>query len=149
MTYLAIKYLHIFLAIAAVGANLTYAVWFARARLQPDIAGAFLRGVKFLDDYIANPAYVLLLITGALMVWIGHIGFETRWVLLAVGLWLVVAVLGLTGYSPLLRRYIVAVDNEGIESPRARSIEGRANLVTVALTLSVLAILYLMVFKPT
>ncbi len=54
---LILKYLHIFFAIVAVGFNISYAVWLARAARTPQHLGLALRGVKFLDDYFANPCY--------------------------------------------------------------------------------------------
>ena len=60
-TYEILKFLHVLLAIVAVGFNATYAVWLARAAKEPEHEAFALRGVKFLDDRIANPAYALLL----------------------------------------------------------------------------------------
>ena len=59
MLYLLLKWLHVLLAIAAVGTNLTYGVWIARARRQPELLPFALRGVKLLDDRIANQRLVL------------------------------------------------------------------------------------------
>jgi hypothetical protein len=37
--------------------------------------------VRFLDDRIANPAYVLLLVTGLSMVWVGDLDLTQFWLL--------------------------------------------------------------------
>lgn len=66
-----LKTLHIFLAIVAVGLNVSYAVWQARAAREPEHMGYALRGIKFLDDRIANPSYGGLLIVGILLVVLG------------------------------------------------------------------------------
>ncbi|HKN80837.1 MAG TPA: DUF2269 family protein, partial [Actinomycetota bacterium] len=66
-TYDILKFFHVLLAIVAVGFNASYAVWLARAATEPEHDAFALRGVKFLDDRIANPAYALLLVTGLLM----------------------------------------------------------------------------------
>jgi uncharacterized membrane protein len=147
--YLSIKLVHILLAVTALGANLTYGVWFALAARQPALALPIMRGVKFIDDYIANPAYVLMLPTGALMVWLGSIGFGTHWVSVAMTLWLVAVLLGYLGYSPLLKRQIASVEREGLQGPATRAITLRANIVTVLLAVDVLAIFVIMVFKPS
>lgn len=69
MLYLTIKWLHILLAIAAIGANLTYSVWIARAaRSSPETLSFTLKGVKILESWVAHPAYTLLLVTGVGMV---------------------------------------------------------------------------------
>jgi uncharacterized membrane protein len=147
--YLTIKLLHILLAVTALGTNLTYGVWFALAARRPDVAVPIMRGVQQLDGYVANPAYVLLLPTGALMVWLGGIGFGTHWVDAAMTLWLILALLGFFGYSPLLRRQIASAEREGVNVPATRAIALRANIVTVMLAVVVLAIFVLMVFKPS
>jgi uncharacterized membrane protein len=146
--YLAIKLVHIFLAITALGANLTYGVWFALAARRPALAVPVMRGIKLIDDYIANPAYVLMLPTGALMVWLGGLGFGTRWIAASMSLWLVAMLLGFLGYSPLLRQQIAAAEREGPDAPATRAVARRANVVTVLLALDFFAILILMVFKP-
>src|SRR3979411_1603513 len=57
MLYLIVKYIHILAAIVAVGLNISYAIWILRAQREPAHTGFALKGIKFLDDRIANPAY--------------------------------------------------------------------------------------------
>jgi uncharacterized membrane protein len=146
--YLAVKVLHIMLAITALGANLTYGAWFARANLNPASAPFALRGIAFIDDWIANPAYVLLLPTGAAMVWLGGYSFGTRWIAWAIGLWLVAILAAYLGYSPALRAQIAAVERDGVASPAARALATRGQIWAGVLGVLILAILVLMVFKP-
>lgn len=80
--YLVLKFLHILSAIVAVGSNITYGVWSIRAANDSAHLGFALKGIKFLDDRIANPAYGVLLLTGLLMWFFGNFGFA---------LWLVIA----------------------------------------------------------
>jgi len=149
MLYLSLKLIHILLAIAAVGANLTYAVWYYRANKYPEFAAVALRGIKLIDDRIANPAYGLLLPVGALMVWVGHLGFGTRWISWAMGLWVLLVLAGVLGFTPTLKRQIAEVDRSGAASPQSQALAGRANAWAAVLGVIVLAILVLMVFKPT
>ena len=146
--YLSVKLLHVLLAVTALGANLTYGVWFFRANRQPAFAPAALRGIKFIDDRIANPAYLLLLPTGALMVQHGGYGFGTHWIAWAMGLWLVAILAAYLGYTPVLRAQIAAVDREGIDGPAARALAVRGQIWAGVLAVLVLTILVLMVFKP-
>ncbi|HEY0614935.1 MAG TPA: DUF2269 family protein [Candidatus Elarobacter sp.] len=148
MLYLTLKFVHILLAITAVGANFTYGVWVARARRHPEFAVTALRGIAFLDTYIANPAYVLLLPTGAAMVAVGKIGFGTRWVSWAMGLWIIAIAIAYLLYAPVLRRQIGIIAEHGMDSAEFRATEGRANAMIGALSVIVLAILVLMVYKP-
>jgi len=62
--FTTIKFIHILLAIIAFGFNATYAIWITRAQRHPEHLDFALRGVKILDDYFANPAYLLLLASG-------------------------------------------------------------------------------------
>ena len=54
--YLILKWVHMLMAIAALGTNLTYGVWLTRAARESQHLGFALRGIKILDDRIANPA---------------------------------------------------------------------------------------------
>ena len=147
--YLSLKLLHILLAITALGANLTYGVWIARSKMQPEFATFALRGVKFIDDRIANPCYLLLLPTGAAMVHFGGYSFGTRWIAWAMTLWVLAILAAYLGYTPALAGQIRAIEQDGPNSPRAAAFAARANVFTVILAVLIVAIVVLMVFKPT
>ena len=105
MLYTTVKFIHILLAIIALGFNATYGVWLARAQQHPEHLDFALRGVKFLDDYFANPAYLLLLVSGLTMVFVaGYNILTTFWLLTALVLWLIAIVLGYAVYTPTLSR---------------------------------------------
>jgi uncharacterized membrane protein len=148
ITFLTIKLLHILLAITALGANLTYGVWIARAKMHPEFATVALRGVKFIDDWIANPAYLLLLPTGAAMVWLGGYSFGSRWIAWAMVLWVLAVLAAYFGYTPALAGEIRAIDRDGPNSPAAAAASKRGSIFAAILGVLVLAILVLMVFKP-
>ena len=99
-----------FAAIVAVGTNITYGVWIGRAKRDPASLPFALRGVKFLDDRVANPCYGLLVLTGFAMVGVSKMPLTTPWVLMAIGLVLVVFAVAIFGYTPTLRRQIEALD---------------------------------------
>jgi uncharacterized membrane protein len=146
--YLLLKWLHILSAIVAVGANITYGIWLARGRRNPDALPFTLRGIKLIDDRLANPAYGLLLITGLLMAYVGGLPLTTPWLLTALVLYVIVALVGFIGYSPTLRRQIEVLDREGIQSANYQSLaEHGANLGRV-LAVLVTSIIFLMVVKP-
>lgn len=147
--YLIVKFFHVLLAIVAVGSNITYGAWFARANAQPEFAPFALRGIKFIDDHIANPAYILLLPTGALMVWLGGYGFGTRWIAAAMTLWAIAIVLAYAAYTPTLTRQIAAVERDGVASESVRQLSVRGQIWAAVIGVLVVAILILMIFKPT
>jgi hypothetical protein len=54
--YTILKWVHVLMAIIAVGFNASYGVWLARAARAPEHESHVLRGIKVLDDRFANPA---------------------------------------------------------------------------------------------
>ena len=147
-SYEILKYLHMLLAIAAVGSNLTYGIWLARAAREPGSLAFALKGVKVLDDRIANPAYALLLITGIAMIYVRNIAWTTSWLLVSLILYVGVVVVGLFGYTPVLRRQIAALESGGPDSPEYRALSTRGVRLGALLAVLVLIIVFLMVTKP-
>jgi uncharacterized membrane protein len=148
MLYLAIKYVHILLAIVAVGFNVSYAAWLVRAQRSPANLEFALRGVKFLDDWIANPCYVLLLVSGVAMMLVAPWALTTRWLDAAIVLWVVAILLGYGVYTPTLRNQIKALAAEGAGGAAYLALASRGQIIGGVLGVVVLAILALMVFKP-
>lgn len=146
--YLLLKYVHVLAAIVAVGANATYGVWMALGAGQPESLGAILRGVRFLDTRIANPAYGLLLITGLAMLYAGHQAIGTPWIATALGLFIVGMALGARGYTPALRNQIQALESGGPRSEAYRRASDRGRTIGLLFMVLVLIILFLMVTKP-
>lgn len=144
-----LKVTHILLAIVAVGFNLSYAILIRRATAEPEHLGHVLRTVKLLDDRFANPAYALLFVVGLAMVFIGFPEFTDLWILLAIGLYLLLVILGFAVYSPTLRRQIAALESAGPDSAEYRAVAGRGNRVGALLGVIVFVIIVLMVLKPT
>ena len=150
MLFTTVKFIHILLAIIAFGFNATYALWIIRAQKHPEHLDFALRGVKILDDYLANPAYLLLLVSGLTMVFlVGYNLLTTFWLITALVLWLVVIVLGYAVYTPTLSRQMRVLATSGAESAEFRKLSNRETVVGITLAVLVLLILVMMVFKPT
>lgn len=148
--YLTFKYLHVLFAITAVGANLTYAVWGARAKSDKEHLGFALRGIKFLDDRVANPAYGGLLISGLAMTIIGPVSLtKTRFAQLGLLGFIVVAAIAGALYTPTLKKQIQALDESGPESPAFRALDQRGTIVGIVIGVALALIVLDMVFKPT
>lgn len=148
MPYLLLKWLHVLAAIVAVGANVTYGIWIARASRHPDVLPFTLRSIKLIDDRVANPAYGALLITGLLMVFVVRLSLTTPWLLTALVLYVLVLLVGVLGYTPTLRRQIQLLDSEGFNSPSYQALARRGTLLGIVLALLVVVIVFLMVVKP-
>lgn len=147
--YVFLKFIHIFAAIVAVGSNITYGLWNARIRNSPEHAAFALKGLKFLDDRVANPAYGVLLLTGLVMVFVGHWQFTSLWILAALVLFVVVLVLGVGLFTPVLRDQIRLADAGQTASPDFARLAKRSAILGPIVGIAVILILVMMVFKPT
>lgn len=148
MAYPLLKWLHVLSALIAIGANVTYWIWIARAVRNPDELPFTLRGIKLIDDRLANPAYGALLITGLPMVYIARFMLTTPWLLSALILYALLVLVGLFGYTPTLRRQIQALDGEGFNSPAYQALARRGTLLGIILAILAVSIVFLMVVKP-
>ena len=146
--YAILKYLHVLSAIVAFGANITYALWLTRAEKNPESLTFTLHTVKFMDDWIANPAYILLFPTGWWMASIAKWPLTTPWILSALILYALVSVLGIAVYSPILRKQVALAETVGPQTAEYKKASSRGILLGVILNLIVLAIIFLMVTKP-
>jgi uncharacterized membrane protein len=148
MLFNIVKFFHILLVITAVGANITYGVWQARAAKDPEHEPFALRGVKFLDDHVANPAYLLVLVTGLTLAW-WHYSYTIHWIQAAIVLYVIMLLFGLAVYSPALTRQIETLERDGPQSSAYRSAALRATTFGIAVMVPILAIVFLMVVKPS
>ena len=148
MAFLVVKYIHILSAIVAVGLNISYAIWILRAQREPTHTAFALKGIKFLDDRIANPAYGVLLLTGLLMVVLLPIPITTLWIVIALILYAALLVLAITQYTPILRSQIKLAEAGDTTSAEFSRLAKRGQFLGQTLGLIVLVILAMMVFKP-
>ena len=131
----------------AVGFNATCGVWLARSARSPNQLPHVLRVIEVLDDRFANPANALLLGTGLGTVWVGDLDQTAFWLALSLGLYGILVVLGLAGYSPLMRRQLRVVETSGPESPQFRRLMKQSRLLGAAMGVVVIGILLLVVTK--
>jgi uncharacterized membrane protein len=147
--YVLLKFLHVLLAIIAVGFNASYPIWLARARQEPEHALYALKGIKTLDDRFANPAYALLLVLGLGLTFTGGYSLGTPWISAALTLYVLLVIGGLVFYSPTLKRQIAVLEASGADSPEFNRLSQRGTIVGVVLAIDVVIIVFLMVVKPT
>jgi uncharacterized membrane protein len=145
--YLALKVIHVLAAIVAVGGNLTYAFWLRRAGHDRDRLIWTIEGVRRFDRAIANPTYVVLLISGVLMVLNGSWRFDQLWIALALVLYVFVALLGILVYAPVVRRQLAEAERDHRSAVYA-TFERRSTFLGVVTTSIVIVIVILMVTKP-
>jgi uncharacterized membrane protein len=142
-----LKIVHIVAAIVALGSNVTYGVWLRHAGLDRDRLVFVIRGIRLLDRAIANPAYIVVLLTGLGMVIWGPFDFRAGWIQVALGLYVLVVIIGIGLFAPAARRQLAAAEADpGSDEYRRAARRGNAlGLLTIAI---VLVIVVLMVAKP-
>ena len=151
MLFTTLKFVHVVLAIVAIGYNASYGLLIARARAG-GIDGREMRfalgTVKFMDDYIANPCYALLLVTGGAMVYLSGYPWTLKWIYLSLGLLILAFAIAIVLYSPTLRREIEVLEANGPSDPEFLKLSSRGAALGGVLGVIVIAIVALMVFKP-
>ena len=149
--YDLLKWLHILFAITAVGANLTYAVWVARAEREPEHLGFALRSIQFIDQRIANPAYGGVFVTGLINIFVGgwtqHLKTNI-WVALGILGFILVAGIAGAVYTPLLKAQLAALETEGAGSAEYKQASASSNRFGVVIVVILFLIVADMVFKP-
>ena len=148
MWFLLLKWIHVLAAIVAVGANLTYSIWIARASQEPKALPFVLQNVSFIDRRVANPCYAVLLATGLAMALTVPIPLTTPWLLTSMIFYGIAALLGIFAYAPLTRRQRQILAEDGFASPAYDAVARRGRLLGRVVTLDVLIIVFLMVVKP-
>jgi uncharacterized membrane protein len=131
----------------AVGANLTYAIWFRAAGTDQDRLVFVIRTVRMIDGRIANPAYIVLLVTGLLMVAMGAVSLTAGWILAALALYIATAVIGIAFFGPAIRHQLAEAERD-VASQSYRAAASRSTALGIVTTVLVLLIVVLMVTKP-
>ena len=107
-----------------------------------------MRGIRLIDNRIANPAYGLLIITGLLMVYVNRMRLTTPWILTALVLYAILVLVGVLGYTPTLRSQIEALEREGSQSSAYQALSRRSTQLGILTIVLVMGIIFLMVVKP-
>lgn len=139
--YTVIKFVHILTAILALGTSAGLGMVLEFYGGHPRHGAFVLRAVERMSVWFVLPGYVLIVVTG---VWMMRLAWTPVpwWIKAALALWSI-GIAALLADISVLRRQIAA---EGAASSRRLLLLGRGLGATFGLI--VVAILYLMVFKP-
>jgi uncharacterized membrane protein len=148
MLHTILKYVHVVAAIAALGVNITYPLWISRAQRNSESIVFTLRTVKFMDEWIAVPAYVLLFPSGWWLASLAGWSLTTPWILTSLVLYALLSIVGLGVFAPALKKQIAIAENTGLDTSEYREISYRTNTVSIALNILALVIVFLMAAKP-
>ena len=143
-----LRFAHVFLAIVAIGANLTYALWLRIGERDPEHLAYTIRGIRAIDRRVANPAYALLLVTGLAMVLFSGVPLAQVWLAVALALYVAAALVGYFVFGPVVRRELAALERGGVSDPEYLRFRAQARRLGILTTTAVLIILALMVTKP-
>lgn len=145
---LGLKVVHILAAIVALGANVTYAFWLRQAGTTDRDRLVFtIASIRKLDNTIATPAYVVVLLTGLGMVFSGRFSFSAGWIQAALALYVLAVLIGIFLYAPTIRRQLTEAEADPSSAAYA-AVAGRSNLLGIVEIAIVLVIVVLMVTKP-
>jgi uncharacterized membrane protein len=146
--YHALVLVHVLSAIVALGSNATYGVWFAKGAIAREHLLFALRGVQFIDTWVANPAYGLLLVTGAALVVVSGRPWTEPWLVWALALYAALVIVAFGAYSPSLARQIRALADGSADDAPYRAAAARQTVVGAVLVAIAVCIVGLMVFRP-
>ena len=148
--YAILKTAHILMAVIALGANLSYPLWLYVGHKNPAHLPFALKGIQKLDDRIANPAYILSLLTGLGLCWYMHLNpLTVTWLWASLILYAVAAGTGIAVYSPLLKKQMTALSTEGMASRHYQTLNKKGLYTGIFIFLVAISIILLMVAKPS
>ena len=149
MIYTIAKWIHILCAIVSLGANLTYFPWFMTVPKSRETLVYTLKTIRLLDNWIANPAYILAYVTGEIMMRVGgQIHYSTSWMTIAISLYAIISVLGLFIYAPMLKKQQQLAETKGADDADYQRISRNGIVLGTVIVILTIGITYLMVAKP-
>jgi uncharacterized membrane protein len=141
-------YVHIIAAISWMGAGITLALLAIRAR-QVGEELKMIGQMEWIGSRIGGPSVIVMAGTGVWMVArSGAWQFSQLWIILAIGLVIVLFLVGVGFHIPQYRRIRAAVEQHGENSSEVRRLTNRSFLATQAEVVLLAMVVLLMVFKP-
>ena len=144
--YVLLKFLHVLIAIIALGTSAALGIIVEFYGNHPTHGPFVLRMIRRLIVFVVAPGYLLMLGTG---LWLTHLSwsFTTGWIRAALALWIAGALL--LGISlAVLRRQTTLLEASGPSTAAYWRVSLLERILGGGVGLVVVAILYLMIFKP-
>jgi uncharacterized membrane protein len=145
-------FLHILGAIAAFGFGFYAPIFGMASAKEPQHGNWYLRAAKRLSNVIIVPFAILMFITGVLLVQGGATEWSARWLSIAMLLYFIALGIVFLLQRPALDKLIAATSEPpGPDGPKPEvpGLVKRMQMYGIILLLLTLAILALMVWKPT
>ena len=139
--------LHILAALIAVGATVSYFFWLRRAVLVPESRSFTLETIRLLERRMVVPAYVIVLLTGLGLIDRASWGWSTPWLELSILFFVVL--MGLVGvHARVIKGQIALAADGSADSSDYDRAHARGRILLALKIVVVIALVYLMVFKP-
>jgi len=149
MLYATVKWIHVLCAIVSLGANLTYFPWFMTVPKNRETLVFTLKTIRLLDNWIANPSYILAYITGEIMMRVGgQIHYSTPWMTVALILYVIISILGLFVYAPMLKKQQQLAEAKGADDAEYQRVSRNGIILGTVIVIITIGITFLMVAKP-
>jgi len=144
--YLLAKFLHVLIAIVALGTSAGLGIVLEFYGDHPAHGAFVLRAIKRIVAFFVIPGYALVLATG---LWMAHLAWPmtTGWSRASIALW-VVGIVVLAISLAVLHKQIRLFDTEGPASASYRRVSLLGRALGAGAGLVIVGILYLMIFKP-
>lgn len=149
--YELFKFLHIAGAIVWLGAGVGLAFLWRRLARAGDAGAlrAFEAQSSAFGKFLFGPATLLTLGFGIAMVLDSPFGFEELWILIGFGGFIASGVIEGAVAGPAGKRFMAVADEQGLDSPAARSARRRVAMAGNLELLILFAVVWAMVVKPT
>lgn len=146
--YLVVKFVHILVAIIAVGSSAGSSLWLRLAIRSPSHLPFALRSAKRLDEVVTRPGLIVMALTG---LWMAATRWSLSlfWVRASLILVVIVLVLLYVVVGPLLTRLIRVTDSDGLSTPAWKRSNWLFEVFGGAAGLIIVVIVWLMVTKPS
>ena len=139
--------LHILASLVAVGATVSYLFWLRRAVLAPESRSFTLETIRLLERFMVVPAYVIVLLSGLGLIDRAGWAWSTPWLELSILLFVVL--MGLVGVQArVIKGQIALVADGSSDSADYDRAHARGRLLLGLKVVVIIALVYLMVFKP-
>ena len=152
MIFSILLWVHIICAVVSLGATITYFPWLFKVGKSPQSLVFTLRTVKFMDDWMVNPAYVIALFTGDGLIRYAEasegFSYHSPWIIGALILYAAVSILGIFVYAPTLKKLIKLAENTGAGTQEYQKAANNTLYLGMLMVLITLTITFLMVVKP-
>jgi uncharacterized membrane protein len=144
--YLGIKWLHVLSACIAFGSNVTHIFWILAANRDPGHRANTLRLVKKIDDRMSVPCYGLAVVCGVTM-WMWQWPTNSSWIIASVILTTVLAIMGIC-FGVFMKKWIRLAEHRPPDTVTLPVLSRRLTVWWIGITVSAVAIIFLMVRKP-